>query len=371
MPHAVLIALANVQHDARTLNLARTLADYNWQVTVIGGTRGCAPYEGISYLHWEDPRGRAYKRSLHLKGFVQSNASQIPIAQVICACDVFALPAAHSMQKQCKANLIYDMRELTFALGSLSEKPVKQWLLQEIEKYYVHQCTSIIVSGDLDAELINKRFNLRSYPHVILNTPPFKKPVYSNILREYCAVPLDKKIMVYQGVVHHGRGLEPNFRMLALLPDWHLCVLGEGPALTELQAKSLELGVADRVHWCGVKPYDELHEWTCSADVGLCCIEPISVSYEYALPNKLFEYMMAGVPSLCTDLPAIHAHITKYPVGMLVERSLQPELTAEALRRLMIPATYQAMKDRCADSRKVSYEQQEQKVLEVFQSALQ
>jgi glycosyltransferase involved in cell wall biosynthesis len=110
------------------------------------------------------------------------------------------------------------------------------------------------------------------------------------------------------------------------------------------------------VHWLGAVPYDTLHALTCGADVGLCLIEPVSMSYEYALPNKLFEYMMARVPCLATDLPALHDHITRYPVGILVERALSPQAIVDAMERLRQPATYAAMKGACERVREISYE---------------
>ena len=67
---------------------------------------------------------------------------------------------------------------------------------------------------------------------------------------------------------------------------------------TERLAK--DLNVSERVHFCGVVPYRELHQWTCSADIGIVFIEPISFSYKLALPNKLFEYLYCEKPVIAS-----------------------------------------------------------------------
>jgi glycosyltransferase involved in cell wall biosynthesis len=94
------------------------------------------------------------------------------------------------------------------------------------------------------------------------------------------------------------------------------------------------------VYFSGKVPYDRLHEWTCSADAGLSLFEPVSLSYEYSLPNKMFEFFMAGKPLLATDLPAIRQVYDKYPAGILVNKNLNPKDIAEAAAEIMNPEKY-------------------------------
>jgi len=64
--------------------------------------------------------------------------------------------------------------------------------------------------------------------------------------------------------------------------------------------------------------YENLHPITCSADIGLALFEPVGDSYKLALPNKLFEYCMAGIPVLASNLVAINGVIADYGIGALV-----------------------------------------------------
>ena len=360
----LLIALADVQRDARTLNLARVLSASGLRVAVHAASDyqrhpGLGGQHEPAIIPWSDPGGRA----LHRWWSLRSSAQRLAVrARLVIAMDLFALDAARSVARRCKAPLLYDMREFYFALGPLEGRGVRQRILAWHERQLLKNVDRVIVSGPLDAALVQDRFALSSQPVVLLNTPPYRDPVDSD-LRGRCGVTDHDILALYQGVIHAGRGLVPMFTAMSRDPRLHLAVIGDGPAEGMLRQAALKLGVEARVHWLGSVPYDTLHELTCGADVGICLIEPLSLSYEYALPNKLFEYMMARVPVLATDLPALRAHFADHPVGVLVDRAFRPgdicaaidALTSDPLRRRAVEA--------CERIRQLSYESQSAKVV--------
>ena len=356
MPNHVdvlLVALADITRDARTVNLGRAISQRGLTVAVLGSYRDHRD-EPFAKISWSDPGGRALRRWW---SFTRTCAAADVSAKLVIAMDVFALAGASQLARSAKAKLFYDMRELNFALGPLLGKGLKQTIITRHEERQLRNVDTVIVSGDLDADLVHERFSLASRPLVLLNTPPYKDVVESP-LRKMCGLDTTTPLVIYQGVVHHGRGLAPFFRAMLLMPDVQLAVMGDGPALTELQRHAAQIGVADRVHWLGSVPYDELHAYTCGADLGLCLIEPLSLSYEYALPNKLFEYMNARIPSIVSDLPALRLHIEKYHVGGMVDRTLEPSEIASVTRRLLDSQAAEAMKDACEAIRELSYERQ-------------
>lgn len=360
----LLIALADVRRDARTLNLARALSAAGLRVAIhascSGGvktTQGAAGEPVV--IPWNDPGGRAIRRWWSLR----SSARSLDVrARLVIAMDLFALEAARIVAGRCGAPLLYDMREFYFALGPLEGRGLRQRMLAWHERRMLRSVGRVIVSGPLDAAVVQERFALSLQPVVLLNTPPYRDPVDSD-LRGRCGVTDHDILALYQGVIHAGRGLVPMFTAMSRDPRLHLAVIGDGPAEGMLRQAALKLGVEARVHWLGSVPYDTLHELTCGADVGICLIEPLSLSYEYALPNKLFEYMMARVPVLATDLPALRAHFADHPVGVLVDRAFRPgdicaaidALTSDPLRRRAVEA--------CEGIRQLSYESQSAKVV--------
>ena len=76
---------------------------------------------------------------------------------------------------------------------------------------------------------------------------------------------------------------------------------------------------AYNIIFTGAVNYNKLLEYTASADIGLSLFEDVSLSYRLALPNKLFEYAMANIPVIATDLPAIRKIHEEFNFGELIE----------------------------------------------------
>lgn len=367
----LLVVLADIRRDARTLNMARALRDAGLHVGVVGAGQLPSADEGsgITFIQWADPGGRALLRMRSLREFLLCDvvvALSDTRPRAVYAMDYFVLSATVSLARQLRIPIAYDMREFMFALGPLNGRGLKQLYITWTERRLLRRVNSISVSGEADAKIVSARFKLRTKPTVIYNTPPYQERIEdANLIRERFDIPSEAFVLIYQGVIHHGRGIAPLLRALVQMPDVHLCVVGDGPFRSPLEDIATQTRVANRVHWVGAVPYDELHAWTCSADAGCCLIEPVSMSYEYALPNKLFEYMMARIPSLVTDLPALHDHVMRYPVGMLVDRTLSVGAITEAVRRIRVPATYNGFVEQCNVIGELSYERQADHVVEM------
>lgn len=135
-------------------------------------------------------------------------------------------------------------------------------------------------------------------------------------------------------------------RALADVENCVLVFLGSGPLVDEMLAEAAKLSIADRVFVLPAVPVSELPEWTASADIGLCLIEPLGESYRLSLPNKLFEYLAAGLPVVGCDLPEIGAVLRSTQAGIAVDPS-GSAATIEALRRLVSDP---ALRTQCRDN---------------------
>ena len=93
------------------------------------------------------------------------------------------------------------------------------------------------------------------------------------------------------------------------------------------------------IHFHPAVSPQELGKYTVCADVGLCLIEDCCLSYRYCLPNKLFEYLAAGLPTIISNLPDMARVIEKFQCGWIVEpnsdsvaavvNGITPEILAE------------------------------------------
>ncbi|RMF36030.1 MAG: glycosyltransferase [Chlorobiota bacterium] len=364
----VVLAFADARKDARTLNVCRTLAA-ECELALWNTAQGHSPA-----WQWHAVAVPQQKRMLvRWLWFVVALCWRVHRwrADIIWAGDVYCLLPAVVLRWRWKARVVYDAREIYSSLGSLAERRLAQKLLAWYERWLVRWVDRIVTSGQRDAEELATMLPLRAEPEVVLNVPFYTEPVRSNRLRERCRIEHGALVVLYQGAVHRGRGLIRAVEVIATLEKAHLCILGDGDFAPAVERHAYACGVAARVHLLGSVPYDELLDWTASADVGWCWIEPISHSYELALPNKLFEYAMARVPVLASDLPAIRRVLEEFPFGVCCAPTADAAALAAAITHLHTHADdYRTHAERAA--REYCYERQQPHVrrfvLELWQN---
>ncbi|HKI87659.1 MAG TPA: glycosyltransferase, partial [Draconibacterium sp.] len=109
-----------------------------------------------------------------------------------------------------------------------------------------------------------------------------------------------------------------------------LIIAGDGDIKTQLEKLVEDENLQNKVEFTGRLPMEELAKLTPQADLGLSIEENIGLNYRFALPNKLFDYILAQVPVLVTDLPEMAAIVIQYKIGEITA-SLEPEKLAEKI----------------------------------------
>ena len=186
----------------------------------------------------------------------------------------------------------------------------------------------ITVSASIQNWYLNKFNNVAST--VILNSPTIANTCVSekNYLRNYFKISNSSTILIYVGLVVSGRGLENICRALSSFShNYALVILGEG----ELKASLKEqFGSNEWLHFHDFVEHNKVVSIVSSADMGLCLLDNPSLSDFYCLPNKLFEYLFAGIPILACKYPEIEKLVNDLNCGLVVEdNKLVEELKKE------------------------------------------
>ncbi len=372
---ACFILLQSIAHDARTLNMARTLVGRGKSVLLLGiGTRSeqlLLEREGLDFYPILVPPVKQ-KLAFRWLDFLRAiyTFRRIAKARTYWAEDVFSLPAAFFLARRFGGKIMYDSREIFSALGALAERPFKQKIISQIERYYAPKTDSIFTSGDLDSDYLAELLSIPR-PAVVMNVPPFHISHKRRIFHEKFSIDTSQKIILYQGMIAHGRGIPQCVAALEYLPDCVFCLVGDGEFSEQVRQQAEQIGVGNRVVFCGKVPYYELPEWTASADVGMCYIEPISLSYSFALPNKLFEYCMAGIPSVVSNVEAIVRVINEFPIGIICEATATPEEIAVAVKEALSPQFQENFKKiQPQAAKKYCWEYQEETVMTIFNESV-
>jgi len=184
----------------------------------------------------------------------------------------------------------------------------------------------------MDGEFLKKEYRLKNII-LLRNLPRYYKPKLKLDLHSHLQIDKSKKIILYQGVLLKGRGIEKVFSVLNELPDNFFLIVGGGEYEEHYQNLAEQMNLTDQVFFLGKLTQEDLPQLTTSVDIGVSLIENLSTSYYYALPNKLFEYIMAEIPVIVSNLPQMKEIVDKYDVGYAVEFENKDELIS-AIKKL-------------------------------------
>ena len=324
---ALITFLGNINYDTRCKNLYDTLTADGYEVEFLGFdwlTKGFVEQQGnISIFKLK--KG-LLSISFYLKFIWYIKLKLISTrASIIFAEDIYTLPFAIIFGKLKHANIYYDSRELFGYLAGLKEKKSKQGFWKWIEKFFIKKADCVIVTGQMDGEFLKKEYGLKNIL-LVRNLPRYYKPAVKLDLHSHLQIEKAKKIILYQGVLLKGRGIEKVFEILKDLPDHVFVIAGGGEFEEHYKNLATEVNINDQVYFLGKLTQENLPKVTTSADVGVALIENLSTSYYYALPNKLFEYIMAEVPVIVSNLPQMKEVVDKYDVGFAVDLDNKTEL---------------------------------------------
>lgn len=362
----LIISFSQPSTDARTLNLASTLTKIGKSVCIIA-LKDNFNKQGINFIPIDiDLNQRMIKRWFQFYQLTKNYKNKIA-ANIVIAEDLYSLPIMIKFFSKSAGKRIYDSREIYSALGPLKGKSIKQKIISFTEKKYIFDVDEIIVSGQMDSEYLKDYYDIKVPFRTIMNLPPYKEPIRSNKFREELHIPDERKIILYQGEILDSRGLKASVDALKSIHNIDLCIVGSGPYLSQLKVYVSDSDLDSRVHFLSKVPYIDLHSITSSADLGLTLFEPVSKSYELALPNKLFEYCMAGVPSIASDLDPIRKVVEEDEIATLIPKDdINGIRIAEAIKELFNSDKYDKLKANCiAVSKKYSYETQEESISEM------
>ncbi|HEY7349244.1 MAG TPA: glycosyltransferase family 4 protein [Ktedonobacterales bacterium] len=256
-------------------------------------------------------------------------------ADVYHAHDITALPACYLAAVLRRKHLVYDAHELPVTDPSITRRPVLRWLTAALLRGMMPRCDGVLtVSPPIVAEL-QRRYGGPTAT-VVRNLPVYQPPVTSDRLRRLLKLDAESRIALYHGGLQNNRSLDRLIYAARFLAPGNVIVLmGKGPIQAQLERLIIETGVGDQVKIVPAVPYEELLEWAASADIGLTLFLPsYSVSIQLCLPNKLFEYLMVGLPVLTSPLEAIVDIVQRYEVGRMVS-SLEPEAIGKAINDLL------------------------------------
>ena len=280
---------------------------------------------------------------------------------LIIANDLDTLPASFTASRIRNVKLIYDSHELFTQVPELIQRKRVQGIWKWIENRYVPRLKYAVTVSYPIAEIYRRLYKTRF--KVVRNVPAKRVPVVSPAIRdEYKG----KQMIIYQGALNVGRGLELMIEAMQYLDNAVFIVVGTGDIDLELRMMVKEKGLEEKVHFKGRLLPDQLFPITMSCDLGISLEEDRGLNYRYSLPNKLFDYIQCRVPVLCAALPEMARIVRTYGVGVATEER-DPGKLAGIIRYMLDERSNGAWRealDRAADE--LCWENESQGYLELL-----
>ena len=360
--------LGNIDYDTRCHNLYTTLKVNGFDVSFTGFdwlTKNFKPVKGDITIH------KLHKGFLSLSFYLKF-IWQIKLAlfssraSIFFAEDIYTLPFVVIFGKLKRVKIFYDSRELFGYLAGLKERKFVQSFWKTVENFFIKHVDHIITTGSMDSEVLKEMYGVTNTV-VLRNVPRFYKPAQQTDLRNQLGISKDKKILLYQGVILKGRGIEKIFDILPDMSEFVFVIVGGGEFENYYKNLAVERKIIDQVFFIGKFSQEDLPKLTPSADVGIALIENLSKSYYYALPNKLFEYIMAEVPVVVSNLPQMKEIVHKFNVGFVVDPDNKDELITALKNLTSDEVQYNKFKQNCKiASEELNWENEVSNLLELL-----
>lgn len=286
--------------------------------------------------------------------------------------DVYTLPIGKKIIKKLGRSLkfVYDSHELWREASNNASMPRLLLKLQNsIENNVVKMCDGVITVSNSIGMYLSNKYELKKAPIIIRNIPlENHTEINNNIFRERFCISSDNKIVLYQGQVSTGRGIEVLIDCIEKLHEKIvLVILGNGDKVQYYKNEVARRGLEHRVYFHDAVKSDILMKYTSSADLGMSLIKNQCLSYYYSLPNKMFEYIQAEVPVVCSDFPDMQEIIKLYGVGAYSDPENTEGLVNAITEILNNDEQYNKFRKNCKKAKsELNWECEKEKLLSLY-----
>ncbi len=279
---------------------------------------------------------------------------------VLFANDLDTLLPNYLNKKLSGAILIYDSHELFCEVPELIHTTIKKRIWEKVEKSIVPKLKYCITVNKSIANWFEDKYKVKFNVIRNIGNPPYIAKIKS---REELSLPTNKKIVLIQGAgINIQRGAEETVEAFQYINDAVLYIIGGGDVIEQLKQMVKDLKLENKVFIKGKMPADELYHYTANVDLGLTIDKDNNINYHFSLPNKLFDFINAGVPILSTPLPEIKVVIDTYSIGDFIQ-SHEPKHIASKIEEMLNSSNYATWKENTKKAKAENNWQEEKKVL--------
>lgn len=339
--------------------ICRTLAENGYTVTLVGRTLP------RSLPLQEEPFLQKRLSCFFRKGFLFYAEYNLRLFRyllfasydVVCSIDLDTLGAGCAASLLRRKKRVFDAHEYFTEVPEVTDRFFVKRFWEVVARlclpFYRHAYTV----GPGLADIFTQKYGV---PFEVIRNVPVRRGLAP-------VAPQTPYILLYQGALNEGRGIEAMLEAMSRLPDVQLWLAGEGDLSEALRRQCTALGLEEKVRFLGYIAPKDLPDYTAQAWLGINLLENRGLSYYYSLANKFFDYVQAGIPIITMNFPEYRALNDAREVGILLDEP-SPEAIANAVNSLLNNRDlYQKLQDNCRAAAQVwNWEAEQIKLLEMY-----
>ena len=314
----IIISVTNdLSTDQRVKKVCGTLNSMNYDILLIGRKKHTSlklkrPYR-TKRMKLIFNKGALFYAEFNIRLFILLVFSKVDIYH---ANDLDTLLANYLAAIIRRKPIVYDSHEYFTGVPEIQNKKLVKKVWQTIEQFIFPKLKHIITVNQSIAQLYKEEYNkdlriLRNVPNKV-ESLKLKSKSELNIAE-------DKDIIITQGAgININRGIEELVEAMQYLNNVCLIIIGDGDVIPQLKKRVLELKLENSIIFKGRMPYHEMMQYTQHAKLGITIDKDTNTNYKYSLPNKLFDFIHAGIPILASKIIEVEKIIKKYQIGLFI-----------------------------------------------------
>ncbi len=359
MKRIFLTVTNDLTYDQRMQRICTSLAKEGYEVRLIG--RVLKKSVELTSLPFDQKRlkcfinkGKLFYLEYNIRLFFYLLFSKF---DAVCSIDLDTILPGYYVTKFKRKHFIYDAHEYFTEVPELVQRPKVKKIWEKVAHLTIPNIKNSYTVCESLAELFHK--NYKANFQVIRNVP-FQQPMPEK--RKPAT-----KILLYQGALNDGRGLEEMIEAMEKIDDAQLWLAGEGDLSQSLRDLVNKNKLANRVKFLGYIKPDELKTLTLQAYIGLNLLQNKGLNYYYSLANKSFDYIQAGLPSINMNFPEYQRIDRQFNVSLLID-DLKVETLIAAVNSLVEnEELYNRLRDNCFKAREeFIWEKEELKLIQFY-----
>lgn len=354
MKSIVLTVTTDLSYDQRMQRICRSLSAAGYRVTLIGRLLpSSVALREEAYrqhrLRCLFHKGKAFYLEFQIRLFLRLLAERMDI---LCAVDLDTALPCYAVSRLKGVERVMDAHELFSGMKEVVTRPLIRSVWRAVERFAIPRFPRGYTVSPQISDHLKREYGV---DYSVVRNLAVHRPPPAGLERE--------RIVLYQGAVNEGRCFE------WLLPamkevDAPLHIYGDGNLLDRVRDWISELDLEGKVFLMGKREPEELRLVTAGAMVGVNLVEDRGLNNRYSLANRFFDYMHAGLPQVCSDLPAYREVNEAHRLALLVD-GRDPHAIAAALNNLLENGVlYAELRDGCTRAARVyDWQSEESKLL--------